>query len=219
MTRTPSRYAWGLVVGLLLLSGCATRQPYDYTAFKESRPRSILVLPPLNNTPEVQATYSVLSWATLPLAESGYYVLPVTLVAETFKENGVTQPVDMHATPAAKLREIFGADAALYITITQYGTVYRILSSAAIVTAGARLVDLKTGKVLWTGAATASSEEGQNQQSGVAGLLISAIVKQVIATVTDKSHEVAGITTARLLSSNRVNGILPGPRAPHFGKD
>lgn len=205
--------------GLLLMTACATRQPYDYSAFKESKPRSILVLPPLNNTPDVQASYSVLSYATLPLAESGYYVMPVTLVAETFKENGMTQPADMHATPAAKLRDIFGADAVLYITITEYGTVYRVVSSASVVTAGARLVDLKTGKLLWTGSATASSEEGKSQQSGVASMLITAIVNQVIASAMDKSHEVAGITTARLLSANKINGILPGPRSPRYGKD
>ena len=111
MSCTRTLKALAIVAGLLLMTGCATRQPYDYTAFKESKPRSIVVLPPLNNTPEVQASYSVLSYATLPLAESGYYVMPVTLVAETFKENGMTQPADMHATPAAKLREIFGADA------------------------------------------------------------------------------------------------------------
>ena len=112
MSCTRTLKALAIVAGLLLMTGCATRQPYDYTAFKESKPRSIVVLPPLNNTPEVQASYSVLSYATLPLAESGYYVMPVTLVAETFKENGMAQPADMHATPATKLREIFGADAA-----------------------------------------------------------------------------------------------------------
>src|SRR3990167_7974127 len=129
--------------GFLVLTGCATKTPYDYTAYKESRPRSLLVLPPLNNTPEVPASYSVLSYATRPLAEAGYYVMPVTLVAEAFKENGMTQATDMHATPVDKLRQIFGADAALYITIGKYGTVYQVISSASVVSAEAKLVDLK----------------------------------------------------------------------------
>lgn len=203
-----------------ILSGCATKAPYDYTAFKESRPRSILVLPPLNNSPEVQATFSVLSYATLPLAEAGYYVMPVTLVAEAFSENGMTQPADMHATSPDRLLKIFGADAALYITIQKYGTVYQVINSASIVTAEAKLVDLKTGKQLWAGSASASSEEGQNQQQGgLAGLLISAIVKQVLATTLDQSHQVAGVATARLLSAGVPNGLLYGPRSPNYGKD
>jgi hypothetical protein len=145
--------------------------------------------------------------------------MPVTLVAEAFKENGMTEPSDMHATSAEKLRQIFGADAALYITISNYGTVYQVINSAAIVTAKATLMDLKTGKTLWEGAATASSSEGENQQGGLAALLITAIVKQIVGTVMDQSHQIANVTTDRLLSAGQPRGILFGPRSPNFGKD
>lgn len=206
---------------IVLMTGCATKPPFDYTAFKESRPRSILVLPPLNNTPDVQASYSVLSYATVPLAEAGYYVFPVTLVAEAFKENGLSQPAEMHGAPADKLRQIFGADAALYISISKYGTTFQVLNSATVVTADAKLVDLKTGKVLWTNTATASSQEGQNQGAGggLVGMLIVAVVKQVMATAMDQGHQIAGLTTSRLLSGGLPNGILFGPRSPKAGKD
>lgn len=208
------------IISIVVLTGCATKTPVDYTAYKASHPRSILVLPPLNSTPEVQASYSVLSYTTLPLAEAGYYVMPVTLVAEAFKENGMTQPADMHATSADKLRKIFGADAVLYINISKYGTVFQVINSVTVVTAEAKLVDLKTGKLLWTGTASASSDEQRNQQQGggLAGLLLTAIVKQVVATSFDKSHEVAGVATTRLLSAGTYNGVLLGPRSPNYGK-
>ena len=208
---------------ILLATGCATKVPnvpYDYSALKESRPRSILVLPPVNKSLEIPATYSVLSYATRPLAEAGYYVMPVTLVAEAFKENGMTEPTDMHASSPEKLRQIFGADAALYITISKYGTIYRVVNSESLVAAQAKLVDLKTGKTLWSGEAQASSAENQNQQSGgLAGLLITAIINQVIASTFDQSHQIAGITTTRLLSAGANRGLLYGPRSPHYGKD
>ena len=207
-------------VAVVFMAGCATKAPFDYTAFKESRPRSILVLPPLNNTPEVQASYSVLSYATVPLAEAGYYVFPVTLVTEAFKENGLSQPAEMHGAPPDKLRQIFGADAALYISISKYGTTFQVLNSATVVTADAKLVDLKTGKVLWTNTATASSQEGQNQGGGgLVGMLIVAVIKQVMATAMDQGHQIAGLTTSRLLSAGIPNGILFGPRSPNAGKD
>jgi hypothetical protein len=207
--------------GLILITGCATKAPYDYSAYKESRPKSILVLPPLNNTPEVQASFSVLSYVTRPLAEAGYYVMPVTMVAEAFKENGMTQPAEMHATSAEKLRQIFGADAVLYITVKKYGTVFQIINSASIVTAEASLMDLKTGKQLWAGTATASSAEGENNQNvgGLVGLLVAAVVKQIVATSIDQSHKIAAITTTRLLSAGQPRGILFGPRSPSYGKD
>lgn len=210
--------AMALAIGIL--GGCAATKPYDYTAFRESRPRSILVLPPLNSTPDVRATYSMLSHMTSPLAEAGYYVFPVTLVDETFRENGLVQPTEMHAAPPAKLREIFGADAALYVNVTKYGASFQVLNSATVVSADAKLVDLKTGKTLWAKSATASSSEGQNQAGGgLAGLLITAIVKQVLASTLDQSHQIASTASGRLLAVGTPQGILYGPRAPNFGKD
>ena len=87
------------VLGLAFLGGCATKAvPYDYTAFLNAKPATLLVLPPLNESPEVNATSGVWSHATLPLAEAGYYVLPVALVDETFRQNGVTNATDVRAT-------------------------------------------------------------------------------------------------------------------------
>lgn len=203
-----------------LATGCAVPKQVDYAAFKQARPRSILVLPPQNESPDVLATYSVLSHATYPLAEAGYYVLPVALVDETFKQNGITQPGEMHAVAPAKLKEIFGADAALYIDIKRYGTKYYVIDSATVVTADAKLVDLKTGAVLWTGTASASSNEGGNGSGGgLVGMLVAAAVKQIINSATDASHNVAALATGRLLSAGQPGGILYGPRSPKYSAD
>lgn len=210
---------WLPALALLFLSGCATQPsvPFDYTHFKASDPTSILVLPPINRTPEIRASHSMLSQITFPLAESGYYVLPVSLVDETLKENGITEADDAHALPTAKLHEIFGADAVLYITMTRYGTVYQIIDSNTTVSADARLVDLRTNTLLWTGSASASSAEQQNQhQGGLGSLLIAAIVKQIAGTVSDQSHPMAGLTSQRLLRAGRSRGLLHGPRSPRY---
>ncbi len=212
-----------LMVGACILSlfaGCAERKTVDYSAFKQARPRSILILPPLNESPDVKASYSMLSQVTYPLAEAGYYVLPVALVDETFRQNGLTTPADIHQLPTNKLNEIFGADAGLYVTVSDYGTRYMVISSASIVTASAKLVDLKTGTTLWTGTATASSEEGNNNAGGLVGMLITAAVKQIInTTLDDASYPIAGMTGARLLSPYQNGGLLYGPRSPKYGTD
>jgi len=202
-----------------LLGACATPpKPYDYTAFKASSPKTLLVLPPVSESPDVRASISVMAQATIPLAESGYYVLPVTLVDETFRENGLTSPADIQAVDKAKLREIFGADAAVYINVKRYGTSYNVVSGDAVVTIQGRLVDLNSGALLWEGAATASSAEGGSNQGGLAGLLIKAIVSQILNSATDASFKVAAVADQRLLSSRAVNGILPGPRLVTPGK-
>lgn len=207
-----------MAVVVATLGACATT-PYDYTAYKRNRPASMLVLPPLNETPEVVATYGVLSQVTFPLAEAGYYVVPVSLMDETFRQNGLDNPAEIHDVSPQKLREIFGADAAVYIKITQYGTSYAIVASDTRVTVQARIVDLRTGDLLWQGSATAASSENKSSnQGGLVGLLVQAIVTQIVETAADTSIVYAGTASQRLLSP-RPNGILYGPRSPNYQKD
>ena len=218
----PRRARTAVLAGLMaLLGACATAPGYDYTAFRQSRPASLLVLPPVNESPDIKATYGVLAQATLPLAEAGYYVLPVSLVDETFRQNGLTTPHDIHAVPAQKLREIFGADAAVYLKVTSYGTSYSIISSNTVVRVEGRIVDLRTGQLLWQGRASASSSEGEssNNQGGLVGLLVRAVVSQVVNTATDASYKQAGIASQRLLGAQQHDGVLSGPRSPRYQKD
>lgn len=215
-----SIFAICAVMMALLLTGCAKPvQQQDYSAFKQSKPKSILVLLPQNQSPEVAASHGMLSQVTYPLAEAGYYVLPVAVVEETFKQNGMTNAGDIHAASPAKLHKIFGADAVLYITVVQYGTSYQVITSDTRVTANAKLVDLRTGKLLWSGSATASSNEGDNSSGGVIGMLVQAAVTQISNTLTDHSHDIAGVTSTRMLTAGTPNGILYGPRSPNYGKD
>ena len=221
LTKNLSRpLALALVGVALALGGCATRQPFDYSSFKQSRPASLLVLPPINDTTDVKATQGVLATSTLPLAEAGYYVMPAGLVDETFKQNGLSTPNDMHEVTATKLREIFGADAAVYIRVKQYGTRYLLVGSETRVTVEGRIVDLRNGREIWSGTATASSEESSgSNQGGIVGLLVKAVVNQIVGTLSDASFNYSAIANQRLLGKPAFNGVLYGPRSPNYQKD
>ena len=203
-----------------LLAGCVSPPPaHDYSAFKEADPHSIIILPPLNNTPEVIAPYSVMTQMVAPIAESGFYVFPVAVVEQTFKGNGLIVASDVHQVSVDKLHSIFGADSALYITVEEYGTSYVVISSETAVTVSASLVDLRTGVQLWQGKARASSAEQQNNSGGgLVGMLVVAAINQIAETITDKGFEIAAITSSRLLSSDTYNGLLYGPRSPSYGQ-
>ena len=103
MTRATFVSGGGVLLSLAFLSGCVSPPPpKDYTAFKASAPRSILVLPPKNETVSVEGPYSYLSTVSRPLSELGYYVFPVNEVDELLKANGVTDrllflgPTEIH---------------------------------------------------------------------------------------------------------------------------
>lgn len=119
-------------------------------------------LPTVNATSDVKATCGLLSQMTLPLAEAGYYVVPVAPMEETFKYNGLTTPTDIQGVTPAKLRDILGADAALYTKVKQYGCVYTVLDSKTVVAASAKLVNLKIGDVLCQGEGRATGDEVGN---------------------------------------------------------
>jgi hypothetical protein len=204
-----------ILIFAAIVSGCATQKSYDYSAIRESKPRSIVVLPPLNLSPDIRATYSMLSTVTRPLAELGYYVFPVALVDQTFRENGLTEPGEMHNASPAKIAEIFGADAILYIKVNEYGATYRVISSEVIVSASAELIDARTGRSLWTGSAKAlNSENKDTGGSGIVGILVTALIQQVANNIGDPGYQVARTTSYRLFSA----GLLPGPRSPNYEK-
>jgi len=187
------------VAFILLLTGCVQKrsEPYDYSALIESKPKSILVVMPTNSSPDVKGSTSVLARATVPLAELGYYVYPVALVDETFKQNGL----------------IFGADSIMYLDVVQYGSSYRVFDSITTVEVKGKLVDLRNGKTLWEGQYLATEGNNVNSNNGLAQILITA-VSQAVNTVNDKGYTIAAPAVYGLFHSGDRGGLLHGPRLP-----
>ena len=200
---------------LLLLVGatsCASTDIPVRDAFLDAQPRSILVLPPLNTTMETEASLGVLPSVTVPLAEAGYYVFPVGVVNEMMRQNGLPTAEEMHGVPLSKLKEIFDADAVLYLTVTDWGTSFELLNSATRVSVEGRLVDGVTGTRLWAGERTLqqNSHSGNN---GLVGMLAVAIVNQVATSVSDPSPDLARQVNYQLLQGADQGWIL-GPYHP-----
>jgi len=144
----------------------------------------------------------VLHLASLPLAEAGYYVPPVAVVEETFQQNGLSNTNDIRAVSLQKLHTIFGADAVLYLDVTQYGTSYRVIDSETRVTVNAQLVDLSNGTQLWSGTSTASSNQNSNSSSdGLLSMVISAAIAKIADTISDKGFDIGAIANTWLLSA------------------
>jgi len=199
---------------LQLTTGCIS--PPDYSAFRDHPPRSILLLPPLNNSVAVNASYSWLTTATAPLAETGYYVFPVAMVDAFMKDNGLPSPGEMHEVSIAKLGEVYGADSVLYVTIEDWGQKYIVISSNTVVKVKATLVDVATASQLW------QWEINHQESSGGTGNLIAdaviAIVEQIADTITDQTHDTARRANF-LLFHNEKTGLPYGPYHPKHATD
>ena len=201
-----------LLVAIVGVTACSNVVPYDYSALNESKPKSILIVPPINHTTEVLASDLFMSAMTLPVSEKGYYVFPVAVVQRYFQENGLPGPEEMNSVELDKLKEQFGADAVLYTLIQNWGQKYEVLSSTSTVRAEMRLVDVNTGILLWEGTAFHSQGSG-NGGAGIAGALVGALVTQLMSEAFDPMMGVSSFATSRAIN-NPKRGLLPGPYFP-----
>jgi hypothetical protein len=212
MSRTvPAALALALSVTAF---GCVT--PPDYSAFRDRPPRSILVLPPVNESVAVDATYSWLTTATAPIAETGYYVFPVAMVDAFMQDNGLPSPAEMHEVDVAKLGEVFGTDAVLYVTIMEWGQKYVVISSATVVHVKAALVDVATGTQLWEWEQVV--QEGSGGSGDLVADMVVAVIEQVADTITDQTHGVSSRANY-MLFKNEQTGLPYGPYHPKHETD
>ncbi|MEM9380493.1 MAG: GNA1162 family protein [Planctomycetota bacterium] len=195
----------------LAATACESGPPPIEETFIQSRPRSILVLPPLDESIEAGASWGALSTVTYPLAENGYYVFPAAVVTGMLRENGLPTPFEMHQVPIARLYEVFGMDSVLYLTVTDWGTSYQILNSSTRISIEGRLVDARTGDLLWAGSETAVQSSGGG--GDLIGSLIGAAVNQVATAISDPSRDIAAAANNNLLRGAR-RGWLYGPYHP-----
>lgn len=198
------------LIVIVLLSGCASVEPYNYDALKQEAPRSILVLPPMNSSVEVNAPYSYLSTISQPLAEKGYYVFPVTVVDTFLKENGLPTPAEMNGIALDKIDEIIGADAVLYVDIKDWGQKFQVLSSVTVVQGHVKLVSVKTGELLWDSIISAQYNPNSNNGGGLVGALVGAVVSQIAGEISDNSPQVARLANAAAFNQKK-RGLLNGP--------
>lgn len=212
-----SRRRLAVVAAATLVTACAIPSAPDYASYRAHLPRSILVLPPLNETTDVNGPYVYLSTITRPLAECGYYVFPVAAVDAFMKENGLPTAGEMHGVSLEKIREVVGADAVLYVTLEEWGQKYRIVTSDTVVKARAQLVDVTTGETLWTGSAAAQQSSAAGQTDPFA-MLAAALVTQIVSSFTDPTHDAARVANGAMVYDRR-DGLLLGPHHPRFGED
>ncbi|MGA4815853.1 GNA1162 family protein [Pseudomonas aeruginosa] len=109
---------------------------------------------------------------------AGYYVVPVALADGDLPPERPDQRRRRAPGVPAKLREIDGADAALYVTVSDYGiALHGDQQTRSIVTASAKLVDLRSGTTPWTGfLRTPPARKATAATTAASGMLITAAV-------------------------------------------
>jgi len=204
-----------LPLALLLLLGCVTPARKDYSRFLAEGPRSILVVPVVNKTVDVEAPNYFLSTLTLPVAERGYYVFPVNMVKRVLEDDGLADAALVHAADPARLASLFGADTVLYVTIERWEARYILISTQVTVEFDYVLKSGRTGAELWRDHRT--MEYAPNQGNGGGGLL-GALLAAAIVKAAPNYMPLARQANATAFAWPGP-GLPAGPYLPEHGKD
>ena len=208
-----------IICSVFLVSACMgqTIEPVDYTAFRDSAPRSVLVVPVVNSTNEAEAADFFLTTAPIPLAEKGYYVFPVNMVKKSMESDGLADAAMVHAADPTRVGELFGADMILYVEIVEWDAKYVVLASGVQVGFKYKLVDAKTGEDLWHNSASYFHDTSGNSGNIFADLLVTALTAAVNNMRSDYTKLAATANNMAFITPKR--GLPAGPHSPMFGKD
>ena len=214
-----------LLCGLAaLFSGCVMppveENYYDYAAFRSADPRSILIVPVVNNSVDVEASDYFLSAISQPVAERGYYVFPVNMVKRVMEEDGLADANMVHSADPTRLAALFGADSVLYISIERWDAKYAVVMTTVAVEFSYSLKDGHTGKELWSTDQKFLYQSGGGASSGNG--LADLVIMIVDAAVTKASPNYMPL--ARQANAGAVlethHGLPAGPyRIEEYGLD
>lgn len=198
----------------VLVSSCGTpsqiTRGQQYEKMYEEKPVTLLVMPPINNTANVEAKELLYTSISRPLAEAGYYVVSPLLAMDILKAESAYDAEMFVESPLTMFKDYFGCDAVVFSEINAWAKVgfaieanirYFIRSAATGEIIFDRSCDLVLDLQVRTG--------GDSALSALIDLAASAIN----TAATDH------IVAARKANYYIFNDIPRGKYSPDFGLD
>lgn len=105
---------------IFLLIGCVQtplKKSQRYHLLYTEKPKSIMIMPPINKSVNVEAKEQFHSSLIVPLTLSGYYVLPPLLTMDVLKEESAYDAETFINNSMKQVGALFGVDAVLFTTI------------------------------------------------------------------------------------------------------
>jgi len=143
-TSIPRMFLWAPI--FLLLAACATPLSDVSQDFKSLRPTRIAVLPPKNETADLDGPSVFRLLAGAELADKGYALVDFARIDEALREKGIEEAGQIESLTPQEIGEAVGADGLLYSTVLTYGRqvgVHLKMEGSFI------LVDAKTNQKIW----------------------------------------------------------------------
>jgi hypothetical protein len=196
------------VLNIMLFTSCSTpaKMSDAYSGMYSERPLSILIMPPINKTTNVDAKEYFHSTLNVPLANAGYYVVPSFMSMEILKRESAYDAELFLNTPLTKFQEVFQADIALFTIIHKWSKSYSVVK----VEVEYILKSTKTNEVLYS---RRGEVDFNTSVSAGAGALLD-IALTAVNTAATKYVDVARVTNMYTFKD-----LPTGKYSPSFGAD
>ena len=198
----------------LFTAACVTAPaPKQYGAFRAEGPRSVLVVPALNSTVNVDAADYFVSTISRPVAERGYYVFPAHMVKRVLDDEGLSDAGLVHQADASRFAPLFGCDTVMFVEIKKWESQYVVISTSTNVEFDYTLKSCRTGQTLWSSTQSMSySPQASSSGNPLADLLVQAIVSAIEKA---KPNYIPLTQQANLFATHTLGQGLPaGPYLP-----
>jgi len=211
-------YSLSALLISLLMTGCGpamVSKGSEFPKMYDEAPRSLLVMPPINESPDVEAKDYYLTTMEELFAQWGYYVFPTELTADIFKQQGVYDTELLYNSDVTKFREFFGADAVVFTKIKEWHVSYAVIASSLTVNIEMEIRSTKTNEQLWNYGqkVVVDLSGGGDGGGGVAGLLIKAIATAINTAAADY------LDYAKQANARIVYALPAGPYHPSHMAD
>ena len=165
---------------IVFLSGCAemgTKQDAYPSMYTDRKPVSMLIVPAINESTAADAGDLLNVTVTQPFSNHGYYVMPMPIVADIFRREGILEGTQVKGLPTSIFKKNFGADSVLFMTFESWDKNYAVLAGNVTVSIEYVLLSTETNEVLWSYDSTVVVDT-----SGSSGNIFADLISTAIAT-------------------------------------
>ena len=168
---------------LIFFAGCASNQWQTKieafpAMYDDRQPITIVVVPAINKTTAASASNYFNVTITEPVANQGYYPIPVEIVRDIFLKEGIVDSQMIKGMPTSIFNKNFGADAVLFVTIQKWDTSYAVIAANVSVGMEYVLISTTTNEILWKYSATIVVDTSAQSS----GFILADIISTAITT-------------------------------------
>lgn len=211
------------IITAIMFTGCKSTTPVTkavgYKGMYDEQPLSVLIMPPINRSTNVEAKEYFHSTLNMPMANAGFYVLPSFLTMEVLKNESAYDSELFLDAPLTKFGEVFGADLAVFTIIHKWDK--SSLAAKVSVEIEYIIKSTKTQEILYTRRGDIVYDASVSTGGGGAFGALASMAASAINTAATKYVDVAracNAVTFKDLPAGKYSPLNGKDGAQHIGK-